>query len=152
MMTEVIMRQEAPYPDKLEYLVNCVIYRPRWTAKLGELDRGQGSKGLTLTITTWGYNSRHTDWGEVYRVNHFMPVPPASYNLQSWQRWLLEQYMLVEKHECMEFFGIRDAPGSEHITYPYTPMHGPGNDPYIVCQICTDEDQRTLASGEISPT
>lgn len=33
-----------------------------------------------------------------------MPVPAAAYNEQSWTRWLLEQILLVEKHEAMEFF------------------------------------------------
>jgi hypothetical protein len=47
----------------------------------------------------------------------------------------------------MEDFQIRDSPGSEHVTRPYAPSHGPGNDPYMVREVGTTIDQRTSYRG-----
>jgi hypothetical protein len=142
------MRQTAPDPEALAYLVERLSYRPGWAFKLADIDRGQGSEGLTLIITTRGYDSYHSDRGENYRVNHYMLVPPAAFDNRSWQRWLFEQCLLVERHECMEFFAIHDSPGSEHSVRPYAPSHGPGNDPYLVREVGTAEDVETSFRGE----
>jgi hypothetical protein len=139
-----LMSQEAPYPADLEELVGSLTYRPGWTFELRHLDRGQGSEGLTLVITTLGYNSYHPQRGETYRVHHYMPVPPAAFDRRSWQRWLLEQLLLVERHEACEFFTVN---GSK----PYAPSHGPGNDPYLIREIGTDEDVRTSFRGDVNP-
>lgn len=152
MNVERVMRQEAPYPDALAYLVARLAYRPGWTFRLADTVRGQGSAGLTLVITTLGYNSYHPGDGETYRVNHFMPVPPAAFDVRSWQHWLFDQLLLVERHEAMEFFAVHDSPGSEHTVRPYAPSHGPGNDPYIVREVGTETDQRTSFRGEVNPS
>lgn len=144
------MRQAAPDPAPLSYLVDRLSYRPGWTFRLADIDRGQGSEGLTLIITTRGFDSYHPDRGENYRVNHYMPVPPAAYDARSWQRWLFDQLLLVERHEAMEFFAVHDSPGSEHAVRPYAPSHGPGSDPYIVREVGTDLDQRTSFRGEVN--
>jgi hypothetical protein len=136
--------QVAPYPDVLDALVSRLKYRPGWRVVLSHHDRGQGSVGLTLVITTLGFNSYQPDDGMNYRVNHYMPVPPAAYNEQSWRRWLLEQFLLVERHEACEFFRIDGK-------RPYAPHHGPGNDPYIVFERGTDEEARTMFTGDINP-
>src|SRR5260221_13935712 len=128
--------QKAPYPTILDDLVKMLKYRPGWRCHLESIDRGQGSEGLTLIITTLGYDSYHPDKGQHYRVNHYMPVPPAAYDERSWRRWLFGQFLLVERHECMEFFVI----GTKR---PYAPHHGPGNDPYIVFDHGTAVDTRT---------
>jgi hypothetical protein len=145
------MRQEAPYPHVLAGLVARLAYRPGWTFSLGDVDRGQGSKGLTLTITTCGYNAYHPDRGENYQVNHYVLVPPAAYDARSWQWWLFERCLLVEKHECMEFFAVADSPGSEHKVRPYPPAHGNGNDPYLVMEHGTDTDRRMSFRNELNP-
>lgn len=134
--------QVAPYPALLDALVAKLSYRPGWEFDLTHRDRGQGSEGLTLRIITVGYDSYHPDRGQTYRVAHYMPVPPAAYDERSWRRWLLEQLLLVERHECMEFFKI----GAKR---PYAPHHGPGNDPYIVFDHGTDLDVRTQFTGEV---
>src|SRR5258708_3010520 len=139
-MTEYL--QKAPYPTVLEDLVNKLKYRPGWRCHLESIDLGQGSEGLTLIIPTLGYDSYHPDKGQHYRVNHYMPVPPAAYDERSWRRWLFEQFLLVERHECMEFFVI----GSKR---PYPPHHGPGNDPYIVFHHGTAVATRTMYTGEV---
>jgi hypothetical protein len=139
---EQTMSQSAPYPHALHDLVERLGYRAGWQFALRDLDRGQGSAGLTLVITTLGVNSYHPDETD-YRVNHYMPVPPAAYDVRSWQHWLLEQLLLVERHECMEFFQIGD-------TRPYAPSHGFGQDPYIVREIGTEEDQRLSFRNELN--
>jgi hypothetical protein len=127
------MHQEAPDPQALRELVDQLDYKG-WQVYLADLDRGQGSKGLTLVITREGpdtYNPQN-----IIRVNHYMPVPPAAFNASSWQRWLFGQFLLVERHEAAEFFII----GGER---PYAPNHGNGEDPYIIHDLATDEQRRT---------
>jgi hypothetical protein len=143
-----LMHQTAPYPDPLKYLVDRLEYRRGWRFELADLDRGQGSKGLTLLITIHTMDSYDQDKGR--SVVHYMLVPPAAYDARSWQRWLFDQCLLVERHECMEFFTIHDSPGSEHSVKPYAPSHGPGNDPYLVREVGTDIDQRTSFRGELA--
>ena len=135
--------QTAPFPDELAELVASVGYRPGWTFRLDHIDRGQGSEGLTLDITTLGYNSYHPERGENYRVHHYMPVPPAAFDGRSWQRWLFEQVLLVERHECAEFFTVGEV-------HPYAPSHGPGNDPYLIREVGTDLDVRTSFRGDVN--
>jgi hypothetical protein len=135
-----VMRQEAPFPTTLQKLVDKLRYKPRWWFSLEDMDRGQGSRGLTLVITVTGPDSYHPD--DRITVAHYMLVPPAAYDERSWRRWLLDQVLLVERHEAMEFFtldGVR----------PYAPSHGPGNDPYLVREVGTVEDQRTAFTGEV---
>lgn len=132
------MRQEAPYPDVLQTLIKSVRYKAGWTFSLADLDRGQGSAGLTLVIGITGPDSYHPD--QRISVNHYMLVPPAAYDERSWRRWLFDQILLVERHEAMEFF-ILDG------TRPYAPSHGPGNDPYLIREVGTDADQRTTFLG-----
>jgi len=133
---------EAPYPEELAELVEGCRYRPGWRVGLHDLDRGQGSRGLTLDILTLTPDSYEPD--QMIRVHHYFPVPPAAYDRRSWQRWLFEQFQLVERHECMEFFQI----DSER---PYAPSHGPGNDPYLIREVGTDIDRRTSFRGELNP-
>lgn len=135
-----LMRQEAPYPAELDSLVGSLTYRDGWGFLLRGLDRGQGSKGLTLVITVTTVNSYPPH--EPLRVAHYMPVPPAAYDERSWRRWLLDQVLLVERHEACEFFTIA---GDK----PYAPSHGPGNDPYLIREMGTDLDRRTSFRGEL---
>lgn len=136
------MRQVAPNPIILEELVAGLEYRPGWKFTLQDIDRGQGSEGLTLDIVTSGYNSYHPERGPNYSVHHLMPVPPAAYDRQSWQRWLLNCLLLVEQHECCEFFQVNGK-------RPYAPNHGPGRDPYIIFEYATDEARRTSFKGVV---
>lgn len=142
-MTDETMTQQAPYPHVLKELVDAMEYRPNWEFSLEHVDRGQGSAGLTLKVLTAGLNTYHPERGETYRVWHYMPVPPAAYDRRSWQRWLLEQLLLIERHETCEFFQIAGE-------RPYAPHHGPGNDPYIVFDHGSDEDVRTSFRGEVN--
>ncbi len=140
----MVMTQQAPEPFALAELVRQLTYRPGWTFDLADLDRGQGSKGRTLVITTAGYDAYHPDRGTGYRVHHYMPVPPAAYDERSWCRWLFNQLLAVETHEAMEFFAI----AGDH---RYSPNHGPGNDPYIVAELTTEQARRTSFRGDLNP-
>lgn len=133
--------QQAPYPEELDRLLQGLTYRPGFAFRLEDMDRGQGSCGLTLTITVItpdSYNHERT-----IAVNHLFPVPPAAYDERSWRRWLFDQIGLVELHERCEFFTIDGEK-------PYAPSHGPGNDPYLVRELGTDLDRRTAYTGAVN--
>lgn len=145
------MKQEAPDPAPLRYLVDRLRYRDGYRISLhDDYDRSQGSKGLTLIINITGKNS-YPPHGYV-SVNHLFPVPPAAYDIRSWQRWLFDRLGDVDLHERCEWFTIADAPGSEHAVHPYAPSHGPGNDPYLIREIGTVEDVETSFRGTRTTT
>ena len=133
------MKQVAPYPALLADLIDRLEYKEGWRFQLVDLDRGQGSEGLTLIINLTCKDSYHPE--NTFRVNHYMIVPPAAYDERSWLRWLLEQILLVEQHEACEFLKI-----SGH--RPYAPNHGPGRDPYTIMDQGTAEDAQTTFRGE----
>jgi hypothetical protein len=132
--------QTAPYPDALAELVNALKYRDGFTFRLAEMDRGQGSEGLTLVINLTGPDSYHPE--QTISVNHLFPVPPAAYDVRSWRRWLFDRIGDVELHERCEFFELAGEK-------PYAPSHGPGNDPYLVRELGTEVDRRTSFRGEV---
>jgi hypothetical protein len=108
-----MVMQEAPFPDELADLVAHLRYRPGWTFTLlpdhvrdRDAEGNVTSRGLTLDIVTLGYDSYHPERGETYGVHHYRIVPPATFNRQSWQRWLLDQVLAVEQHEACEFFAL----------------------------------------------
>lgn len=136
------MTQQAPFPHELADLVNKLEYRPGWRFHLDHIDREQGSIGLTFQVFGKFPNSYRPD--EIMNVVHYFPVPPAAFNRQSWQRWLLDRLLELERHECCEFFQIDGE-------RPYAPHHGPGNDPYIIFDHGSDEDARTSFRGDVKP-
>jgi hypothetical protein len=157
-VTEQQMSQTAPYPVALAALVKCLRYREHlgWAVNLeDDLQRDKPgrhsgeSRGLTLVVTRRGPDSYHHD--RTIAVNHYFAVPPATYNLQSWQRWLFDRLGDVDTHERMEDFAIADSPGSTHTVRPYAPQHGPGNSPYTVCEYRDDVDRRTSFRGDLNP-
>lgn len=136
-------RQECPYPEALAELVRGCELDPGWSVRLeDELDRGQGSRGLTLVIRILGFNSYHPERGQTYEVQHFFIVPAAAYDRRSWQAWLFAQYQLVRSHEGCEFFQIDGE-------RPYAPSHGFGQDPYLIRELGTLEDQRTSFRNKV---
>lgn len=135
------MCQEAPYPSVLEELVEALTYKEGWRFTLYHEDRGQGSEGLTFTVYTNTRDSYHPD--QFMRVRHLFIVPAAAYDRRSWQRWLFDRLVDVETHEVMEFFQVNGE-------RPYTPSHGPGNDPYLIREVGTELDQRTSFRGEVN--
>lgn len=137
-----VMEQVAPYPDILHEIVANLKYRPRWRIYLDDIDRGQGSRGLTFIVTTRGFDTYHVEDGENYGVYHYFIVPAAAYNRESWLAWCLDCLIKVETHEACEFFQV----GEER---PFAPHHGPGWDPYTVFIHGTDEAVRTSFRGVV---
>jgi len=138
-MAETV-RQIAPYPYPLADLIAQLTYKRNWTFALDDMDRGQGSRGLTLNVLIYTPDSYHPD--QTRGVRHFFIVPAAAYDIRSWRRWLFDRILDIETHEAMEFFkldGVR----------AYAPSHGPGNDPYLIREVGTDEDVRTSFRGEL---
>lgn len=139
----MIMVQRALYPTELDELVKQCKYRPGWEIRLRDLDRGQGSVGLTLEIIIETVDTYDPE--QPIHIRHLFIVPAAAYDQRSWRRWLFERFLDVEKHEAAEFFQIGDA-------RPYAPHHGPGNDPYIIFEEGTLQEKRTSYLGETRDT
>jgi hypothetical protein len=134
------MRQEAEYPEILQSLVERLTYRPGWRFALTDMDRGQGSAGLTFYVVGTYPDTYSPD--TLINVAHLFPVPPAAFDERSWRRWIFERLLEIERHEAAEFFQIDGE-------RPYAPHHGPGNDPYIVFEHGTELDVRTSFRGEV---
>lgn len=134
-MPEVILSQRAPFPGALKEIVESMSYRPGWSFRLANIDRGQGSAGLTFIVTSCGYDTYHPDRGETYRVLHYMLVPPAAYDRRSWLQWVLDQLLLIERHETCEFLQVNGE-------RPFMPLHQPGSDPYMLVTLSASEAER----------
>ena len=144
-MTEHLT-QIAPYPVALNLILAELTYRPRWNVYLEDMRRGQGSEGLTLVVDALVQDSRAAfptdDQMPLIRVHHLFPVPPAAYNMRSWRRWVFDRLLEVERHEAAEFFVVDGE-------RPFAPLHGPGNDPYMVVE-ATPTEARTNNRGEVT--
>jgi hypothetical protein len=125
------MRNEQRGPANaataLAEAVASVTYKDGWSVRLEYIHRPTehyaGSEGLTLIIRAVVPNSVKP--GETTYVEHWMAVPPTSWQRASWIRWILDQIILVETHEAMEFYKVDGK-------MPYFPSHGPGHDPYAI--------------------
>jgi hypothetical protein len=133
------VRQTAPEPSLLHRLVERLQYKQGWGFSLVDINRGQGSEGLTLIASVTGPDSYAPERN--LTVLHYMIVPAAAYDERSWCRWLLEQILRIEQHEACEFFQIAGH-------RPYAPNHGPGRDPYTIMDQGTAEDAQTTFRGE----
>jgi len=76
------------------------------------------------------------------RVAHIFPVPAATFNREAWMRWLFDRVADMRLHELMEYFTV----GDEH---PFAPLHGPGDNPYVVHVASSDLQRRTAYTGEV---
>jgi hypothetical protein len=123
--------------DVLRQLVSNALCKPGWSFRLKDEDGA-----LRLVIQVAGYDSSKPDDLIPWTVNHFFPVPTATYNEKSWRRWIFEMCRRVENHELGEWFRI----GSER---PFSPLHGPGEDPYTVHEFRPEIDALTTQDGSI---
>jgi hypothetical protein len=155
------MRQYAPYPEALKRIVDELTYRAGWSFTLEDIERdpadthGAAAGGLTLVgVTgryTWGDDDGHIYEGamDAYHPNRprpvyfYFPVPAATFDEQSWRRWVFDRVMEVELHEAMEHFTVDGK-------RPYSPTHGPGQNPYVVTEYREDVDRRTSFRGVVS--
>jgi hypothetical protein len=76
-------------------------------------------------------------------LNHYFPVPTATYNVETWVAWVFECCLKVEQHELGEWF--RDMVTGQR---PFAPLHGPGEDPYRVHQHRPDLAQARLTTQD----
>jgi hypothetical protein len=144
----MLNNQTAPYPQSLAIMIEQVRYKPGFRFELNNIDRGQDSKGLTLSIYITTNDAYHSDRDR--SVVHYFPVPPAAYDERSWQRWLFDRILDVETHEAMEFFRFPPEQVGDKEIHPYAPSHGPGNDPYMIREVGTELDTRTAFTGKVN--
>jgi hypothetical protein len=96
---------------------------------------------MTLVVQRRGPDTYHPD--KILTVHHFFPVPPATFDRDTWTRWLFDRLGDVDRHERMEDFVI----GGQRVL---APNHGPGRNPYVVHEYATVTDRRTTFRGELS--
>lgn len=121
--------------DILRKIVPTIKAFQHWTFSLREPDEG----GLALVILVKGTNNYKQE--EYFPVNHFHPVPIATYNETAWRQFVHECCMRTMQHEMgevLQFDGVR----------PFAPMHGPGEDPYARYFVRSVEDALTTQSGK----
>ena len=121
--------------DILHALIPRISYK-HWKFSLQELNRGQGCEGLTLVIRAEVPDSFGNGMTEFC---HLMPVLPCAYDEDAWIGWVLEQILMVEKHESLEFF---EVDGHK----PFFPYHRPGGNPYEVHRVITEEQAHSPAT------
>lgn len=111
----------------LSAVVDTVTYKSGWRIWIDYMERPTeqyaGSTGLTLCIAATVPDS--TRPGETTKVEHWMAVPPTSWDCHEWERWVLDQLILVETHEAMEFYAVDGVKR-------FFPSHGPGRNPYTI--------------------
>jgi hypothetical protein len=163
---ENMLRQVAPYPVILAGLVERLRYRRDlgWQVWLeDDLQRDKPgrhageSRGMTLVVQRRGRDTYHPE--RTLPVNHYFAVPAATYNEQSWTRWLFDRLGDVDTHERMEDFAFVSVPHSikdgrstpQQLERPLAPNHGPGWDPYLVTFVASETDRRTSFRGELNP-
>lgn len=120
-------------------LVKRVQCKPGWDFSFHGV---QGDEGKRLVITVDGADATHPQ--SRIAVRHFFPAPDATYNERSWRRWIFECCRGVENHELGEWFVVEGE-------RPFAPLHGPGENPYMVHEFRPEVDARTVQDGSIRP-
>lgn len=127
--------------EALASVVADAAYKDDWSFRLEYKQRPTeqyaGSEGLTLVIHVDNVPNSVKP-GETTYVEHWMAVPPTSWGRDAWVRWVLDQILLVEAHEAMEFYAVGGFK-------PYFPAHGPGRDPYEISLTDAEIDRRRAA-------
>lgn len=144
--------QTAPWPSELETAVAEFRYKPDWKFSLRDIDRDfdKGEPvagGLTFEILVPCMDAYHP---ERYRpVMHYHPVPAATFNRQSWERWIIDRVLDTERHESCEWarFEPEDSVGCER--RPFAATHGPGDDPYVLHEYASELQRNTSYRGEV---
>lgn len=138
-MESKILTQTAPYPDELEAIVDSLEYRPGWQFRLRDIvdrehDQSKLSSGLTFEVLSDTMDTYHPD--QRRPILHYFPVPPATYNRESWLEWVRDRLLSIEIHECCEYMVVDGK-------RPFAPGHAPGYDPYQIRSVITTEAAET---------
>lgn len=118
--------------DLLREMITHTTCKPGWRFEFTDDD-----EGFRLRILVPVDDSRG---GFLKGVYHFFPVPLTTWNEKSWRRWVFECCRQVEDHELGEWFVVKGV-------RPFSPLHGPGNNPYMVRELSTQEEVDTDQSG-----
>ncbi len=119
-------------PGSGELLVDVVAhitYKPGWEITVTHQDvTGEhlgGGSGLYLGVGWTAEDS--TGSGGIGHPYHVFAVPPAAYNRETWERWVLDCLIECETHEAIEFFKVDGWA-------PFFPPHGMqnGTSPYTI--------------------
>jgi len=121
--------------DILRDLVNRITCKPGWILSLKDDDGA-----LRLVIRVFGPDSTKPD--SRIRIAHLFPVPTATYNFKTWRRWVFDCCLKVENHEMSEWFRVDDI-------RPFPPLHGPGEDPFIIHEFREESDSRIMQDGTV---
>jgi hypothetical protein len=138
---QMLNTQQAPFPKDLADIVATLEYRPGWRFELESFERDPGSEGLTFKILSKSIDTYNPGAGEIMRVWHYFPVPPATFNRESWLEWVRDRLLEIEEHETCEFMVVDGK-------RPFVPNHGPGWNPYQVRTLNTLEAAETTFRGE----
>lgn len=143
-MNEPILSQRAPYPHELAAVVEALEYRPGWRFSLRHIedrehDPDKLSSGLTFEVLSDTMDTYHPE--QRRPILHYFPVPPATYNRESWLEWVRDRLLSIEAHECCEYMMVDGK-------RPFAPGHAPGWDPYQIRSVITTEAAETDWLGE----
>lgn len=119
----------------LMQVIEGVRGKPGWEFRLDDDEE----EGLRLVISDMDCVDAYNP-GKSFPISHYFPVPTATYNERAWRRWIFECCRQVENHELGEWVRWGDE-------RPFAPLHGPGENPYYVCEYRPDEDRRTTQTG-----
>lgn len=122
--------------DTLREVVADVSGKPGWLFRLVDDD-----EGFRLIITDMKCVDAYNP-GKPFPLSHFFPVPTATYNKASWRRWIFDCCLGVETHELGEWIKWGDE-------RPFAPLHGPGENPYVVHEFRDDKDRQTTQDGSM---
>lgn len=122
--------------DILRKVVKGAKCKSGWSFRLHNEDGA-----LRLVIQIASEDNYHP--GRAWTVDHYHPVPIATYNEKTWRRWVFEKCLATMNHELGE--ALRFGPDEVR---PFVPMHGPGEDPYTIHEWRSEEDARTTQSGD----
>lgn len=125
--------------DILERIVSETKCKPGWVFRLIDED---GAKRLVIKIV--GFDNYAPT--KPLTINHVHPVPITTYNEKTWRRWIFEQCLRTMNHEIGESLRF----GKEELR-PFAPIHGPGEDPYTVHEIRSEQDALTIQDGTLRP-
>lgn len=103
------------------------------------LHRDDPSNWARLDIFTYTPNTYRP--GQMRGTRHEAVVPVATYNQDTWERWVFDRIQAIERHETAESFlvgGVRK----------FAPHHGPGEDPYVLW-FDGHPDKQAKAPGEV---
>lgn len=128
------MAREQTWNLLEEALVSIYYARDEPPGKRFRLVRSDEENFCVLFIMTYNQDSYKPD-GEMRHTRHEFVVPVATYNKDTWVRWVFDRFMEIEQHEATESFKVNGL-------RVYAPHHGNGENPYSFWPGGTREQKR----------